>query len=84
MKKKKKQGFAAMDPERRREVASIGGKNAQAKGTGHSFTTEEARLANMKSQEIKRQKKRMMEKRGKSLRAALVKKGLIVKPNKHT
>ncbi len=41
-------GFAAMDPERRRRVSSVGGKAAHAKGTGHEFTSEEAREAGRK------------------------------------
>lgn len=38
-------GFAAMDPERQREIASAGGKAAHAKGTAHQWTSEEAREA---------------------------------------
>ena len=38
-------GFASMDPERQREIASEGGKAAQQKGTAHEFTSEEARRA---------------------------------------
>ena len=41
-------GFAAMDPERRRRVSSIGGKAAHQRGTGHEFTREEARAAGTK------------------------------------
>ena len=41
-------GFAAMDPERRRRISSVGGKAAHAKGTGHEFTSEEAREAGRK------------------------------------
>lgn len=37
-------GFAAMDPERQREIASEGGK-ASHEGPGHEFTSEEAREA---------------------------------------
>lgn len=43
-----RKGFAAMDPERQREIASRGGKAAQAKGTGHKFTSDEARRAGLK------------------------------------
>lgn len=43
-----KQGFASMDPERQREIASKGGKAAHAKGTAHQFTSEEAREAGRK------------------------------------
>lgn len=38
-------GFASMDPERQREIASEGGRAAHAKGTAHEFTSEEARRA---------------------------------------
>jgi general stress protein YciG len=38
-------GFASMDPERQRAVASEGGKAAHEKGTAHEFTSEEARRA---------------------------------------
>jgi hypothetical protein len=40
-----KRGFASMDPKRQREIASKGGKAAHAKGTGHEWTSEEARKA---------------------------------------
>lgn len=38
-------GFASMDPERQREIASEGGKAAHERGTAHEFTSEEARRA---------------------------------------
>ena len=38
-------GFASMDPERQRAIASEGGKAAHQKGTAHEFTSEEARRA---------------------------------------
>ncbi|NML62305.1 hypothetical protein HHL21_14710 [Massilia sp. RP-1-19] len=38
-------GFASMDPQRQREIASEGGKAAHLKGTAHEFTSEEARRA---------------------------------------
>ncbi len=38
-------GFASMDPDRQREIASEGGKAAHEKGTAHEFTSEEARKA---------------------------------------
>ncbi|MBZ2208439.1 KGG domain-containing protein [Massilia soli] len=38
-------GFASMDPQRQREIASEGGKAAHQKGTAHEFTSEEARRA---------------------------------------
>ena len=48
MPEKKKRGFAAMTPERRKEVASRGGKAAQKKGKAHKFTTAEAKIAGRK------------------------------------
>ena len=41
----KNRGFASMDPERQRQIASVGGKAAHLKGTAHEFTSEEARRA---------------------------------------
>jgi general stress protein YciG len=41
-------GFASMDPERQRQIASEGGKAAHEKGTAHEFTSEEAREAGRK------------------------------------
>ena len=41
-------GFASMDPQRQREIASQGGKAAHQKGTAHEFTSEEARQAGSK------------------------------------
>lgn len=43
-----KRGFASMDPSKQREIASMGGKAAHAKGTGHQFSPEEARIAGSK------------------------------------
>jgi uncharacterized protein len=41
-------GFAAMDPIRQRQLASVGGHAAHAKGTAHQFTAEEAKAAGHK------------------------------------
>ena len=38
-------GFASMDPQRQREIASEGGRAAHASGNAHEFTSEEARRA---------------------------------------
>lgn len=43
-----RRGFAAMDQERQREIASLGGKAAHASGNAHEFTSEEAREAGRK------------------------------------
>src|SRR5438477_1207802 len=45
---KSTRGFAAMDPEKQRSIASKGGKAAHAKGTAHRFTPEEASEAGRK------------------------------------
>ena len=41
-------GFASMDPEEQREIASEGGKEAHRKGVAHEFDSEEAREAGRK------------------------------------
>ncbi|MCU0545579.1 MAG: KGG domain-containing protein [Oscillatoriaceae cyanobacterium Prado104] len=46
-----KRGFASMDPEKQREIASEGGKAAHEKGTAHEFSSEEAREAGRKGGE---------------------------------
>jgi general stress protein YciG len=43
-----RRGFAAMSEAQRREIARKGGQAAQRKGTGHRFTSEEARRAGRK------------------------------------
>jgi uncharacterized protein len=48
MTNKSTRGFAAMDPEKQRAIASKGGKAAHAKGTAHRFTTAEASEAGRK------------------------------------
>lgn len=45
---KQKRGMALVDPARRREIASMGGKASHAKGTGHEWTREQAREAGRK------------------------------------
>ena len=41
-------GFAGMDEDKQREIASKGGKAAHEKGTAHEFDSEEAREAGRK------------------------------------
>jgi general stress protein YciG len=43
-----KRGFASMDAEKQREIASKGGKAAHEKGTAHEFDSAEAREAGRK------------------------------------
>lgn len=44
-------GFARMDVNKQREIASRGGRAAHAHGTAHKFSTEEARAAGRKGGE---------------------------------
>jgi len=41
-------GFAAMNPDKQREIASKGGKAAHASGHAHEFSSQEAREAGRK------------------------------------
>lgn len=49
---KSKRGFASMDPERQREIASKGGRAAHEKGTAHEWSRDEARNAGRKGGEV--------------------------------
>ncbi len=55
-------GFAAMDTETQREIASLGGKAAHAEGTAHEFTVQEASAAGRKGgQIVSKDRKHMAE-----------------------
>lgn len=55
-------GFAAMDAEKQREIASLGGKAAHLEGTAHEFTRAEASQAGRKGgQIVSRDRKHMAE-----------------------
>jgi general stress protein YciG len=41
-------GFASMDREKQRQIASKGGRAAHASGTAHEWSSEEARAAGRK------------------------------------
>lgn len=57
-----KRGFASMDEDKQREIASKGGKAAHEKGTAHEFTPEEAREAGRKGGEaVSRDREHMAE-----------------------
>mgnify|MGYP006276899659 CR=1 FL=1 len=57
---KKPRGFAAMDPEKQREIARRGGKIAHLRGNAHEFTPEEAREAGRKGgQSVSKDRKHM-------------------------
>jgi general stress protein YciG len=44
-------GFASMDAEKQRRIASLGGRAAHQQGTAHEFSSEEAREAGRKGGE---------------------------------
>ena len=46
-----KRGFASMEGDKQRTIASKGGKAAHAKGTAHEWTSDEARAAGRKGGE---------------------------------
>ena len=55
-------GFAAMDQEKQRAIASKGGKAAHQAGTAHEFTAEEAREAGRKGgQAVSQNRQHMAE-----------------------
>jgi general stress protein YciG len=45
-------GFAGMDRERQRQIASLGGRAAHESGRAHEFDSEEARAAGRKGGEV--------------------------------
>jgi uncharacterized protein len=47
-----KRGFASMNPEKQRLIASKGGREAHRQGTAHEFSSEEARAAGRLSRKI--------------------------------
>ncbi|MEX0932300.1 MAG: KGG domain-containing protein [Parcubacteria group bacterium] len=49
-------GFASMDEDRQREIASMGGKAAHQKGTAHEFDSESGREAGRKGGLSRRKK----------------------------
>ncbi|MBD2182167.1 MULTISPECIES: KGG domain-containing protein [Aerosakkonema] len=59
-----KRGFASMDEEKQREIASKGGKAAHEKGTAHEFTHEEAVEAGRKGGEAVSQDREHMSEIG--------------------
>ena len=52
-----KQGFASMNEDERRRIASKGGKAAHEQGTAHEFTSDEAREAGRKGGQRSRSKR---------------------------
>ncbi len=57
-KKKTKRGFASMDPEKQKRIASMGGKEAHRSGKAHQWSPEEARKAGRKGGQASRRKKK--------------------------
>jgi uncharacterized protein len=55
IKPRARRGFAAMDRQRQREIAAMGGRSAHATGHAHEFTTEEARAAGKKRHQQNRE-----------------------------
>jgi general stress protein YciG len=61
---KTKRGFASMDPQRQREIASQGGRAAHEQGVAHEFSPEEARAAGRKGGETVSQNREHMSEIG--------------------
>src|SRR6202035_4643241 len=58
----KGRGFAAMDQQKQREIASRGGRAAHRRGTAHQFTAEEAAVAGRKGgQSVSRNREHMAQ-----------------------
>jgi hypothetical protein len=55
--KESKRGFASMDPEKAREIHSLGGQTAHRLGKAHIFTPEEAREPGKKGQANSRKRR---------------------------
>ena len=49
---KSRRGFAAMSPERQREIASQGGRAAHQQGVAHEWSADEARAAGKKGGQV--------------------------------
>lgn len=57
---KQKRGFAAMSPEKRKEISSRGGHAAQKKGTAHRWNVQEASLAGVKGGQASAERKTLL------------------------
>lgn len=49
---KSRRGFAAMSPERQREIASQGGRAAHQQGVAHKWSADEAKEAGKKGGQV--------------------------------
>lgn len=47
-------GFASLSPDRRKQIASLGGKAAHEKGVAHRWTAEDAKKAGKKGGQVSR------------------------------
>ncbi|OPZ35905.1 MAG: Stress-induced bacterial acidophilic repeat motif protein [Synergistetes bacterium ADurb.BinA166] len=74
-KEKKPRGFAAMDPEVQRRIASAGGKSAHRAGTAHHWSKETAAEAGRKGGRAAQERRA-----AKRLEAEIAKKGPEVEP----
>jgi general stress protein YciG len=54
---KSRRGFAAMSPERQREIASQGGRAAHQQGVAHEWSADEARAAGKKGGQVSGKKR---------------------------
>lgn len=75
--KQHERGFAAMDEDKQRAIASKGGHAAHEKGTAHEFDSEEARKAGQKGgEEVSSDREHMAEigRKGAESRAARMEK----------
>ena len=61
---KEDRGFASMDRNKQREIASKGGKAAHQKGTAHEWTSEEAREAGRKGGMASHRRKQQQQQGG--------------------
>ena len=61
---KKSGGFASMDPDEQRKIASKGGKAVHAKGSARTFTSEEAKTAGKKGGEATSRNREHMSRLG--------------------
>lgn len=53
---RERRGFASMDQQRRRTIASEGGKASHQRGKAHEFSAEEARMAGRKGGQVAHQR----------------------------
>lgn len=56
-----RRGFAAMDPEKQKQIASQGGRAAHQQGVAHQWNSEEARAAGRKGGQNSRRRNQSPE-----------------------